>query len=72
MVLKHAIIAVLHVTEPVDVNIRTVARGNHPVINQEDWVVRAIPKTGVKLSQKTKKAPSLPCNLPTIGAARSG
>jgi len=56
MVLKHAIITVLYVTEPVDVNIRTVARGNQSVMNQEDWVVFGqSPKTGVKISQKTKK-----------------
>ncbi|GJF08861.1 hypothetical protein NGTWS0302_29400 [Mycolicibacterium cyprinidarum] len=56
MVLKHAIIAVLHVTEPVNLNIRTVARGHQPVINQEGWVVCGqFPKKGVKISQKTKK-----------------
>ncbi|GJF14904.1 hypothetical protein NGTWS1803_28620 [Mycolicibacterium cyprinidarum] len=56
MVLKHAIIDVLHVTEPVNLNIRTVARGHQSVINQEDWVVCGqSPKKGVKISQKTKK-----------------
>ena len=56
MVLKHAIIEVLHVTEPVDLNIRTVAKGHQPVINQEDWVVCGqSPKQGAKISEKTKK-----------------
>jgi len=56
MVLKHAIITVLHVTEPADLNIRTVARGHEPVINQENWVVCGqSPKKGVKISQETKK-----------------
>ena len=56
MVLKHAILTVLHVTEPVDLNIRTVAKGDQPVINQEDWVVCGqSPKDGVKISQQTKK-----------------
>ena len=56
MVHKRAIIDVLHVAEPVNLNIGTVARGHQPVINQEDWVVCGqFPKVGVKISQKTKK-----------------
>ena len=56
MKLKHAIITVAHVTAPVELNFRTVARGHQPVINQEDWVVCGqSPKKGAKISQKTKK-----------------
>lgn len=56
MVLKHAIITVQHVTEPVALNIGTVSMGDQPVINQEDWVVCGqSPKEGAKISQETLK-----------------
>ena len=56
MVLKHAIITVSAITAPVALNIGTVAKGDQPVINQEDWVVCGqSPKEGAKISQETKK-----------------
>lgn len=56
MVLKHAMITVQHVTEPVVLDIRTVAKGSQPVINQEDWVVCGqSPKEGAKISHETLK-----------------
>lgn len=56
MVLKHAIITVSAITAPVELNIGTVAKGDQPVINQEDWVVCGqSPKKGAKISQETKK-----------------
>lgn len=56
MVLKHAIITVQGVTAPTELNIGTVAKGDQPVYNQEDWVVCGqSPKKGAKISQDTKK-----------------
>ncbi|MCV7149897.1 PASTA domain-containing protein [Mycolicibacterium pyrenivorans] len=56
MVLKHAILTVEKVTAPVELNIGTVAKGDQPVINQEDWVVCGqSPKKGAPISQETKK-----------------
>ncbi|MDZ4235052.1 MAG: PASTA domain-containing protein [Dietzia sp.] len=56
MVLKHAMLTVEKVTAPVELNIGTVAKGDQPVINQEDWVVCGqSPKKGATISQETKK-----------------
>ena len=56
MVLKHAIITVQHVTAPAVLSIGTVAMGDQPVINQEDWIVCGqSPKQGAKISQETLK-----------------
>ncbi|MGB3352068.1 MAG: hypothetical protein WBB00_04765 [Mycobacterium sp.] len=56
MVLKHAIITVSDVTAPVALHIGTVAKGDQPVINQEDWVVCGqSPKEGAKISRETLK-----------------